>query len=383
MEQAVRGSERVGFESLITPYGAVWLATVALMAIGAIWVLSASFPQASQPDKIAKASPYQYLAMHLASIAVALAIMAIVPRLSERAFKALAHVILATMVAGMVWAALWGQEINGARAWLFNGRLQPSELAKVSFAICAGYWLGRRRSEVLLRGDVIVFMLAGGTLIALLFLQSDLGMAAVVLVLMLGMLYLNGLERWRFVGLLATVLAVGAGGVLSAGYRIQRIIVWRDPYDHLDQGGRHLLSCKLSIARGALFGQGLGESTEKWIGLSYPHTDSIFAVIVGEGGLVMALLLLAAYGWLLVWALQIGMGAAKRSHFLIASSCGLLIASQALINVAAVSGAVPFTGLTLPFVSYGGSSMVAMAYAAAAILWVARQNLMRPAREIV
>lgn len=273
------------------------------------------------------------------------------------------------MIAGMVLliAVLIpgiGREVNGASRWInlvfFN--LQVSELVKLGVVIYLAGYLVRRGEEV--RTSVIGFLkpMAILSVISILLLsEPDFGATTVMMATALGLMFLAGVRLWQF-GVLVTIVAAGLAALaVTSPYRMQRLTSFVDPWPVVNEGGYQLAQSLIAIGRGEFWGVGLGNSIQKMFYLPEGHTDFIFAVMVEETGMLGAFVVIALFAVIVFRAFKIGMRAEKRgaqfSAYLI-YGFGLWIGLQAFIHIGVNLGALPTKGLTLPLVSYGGSSMV-------------------------
>lgn len=275
-----------------------------------------------------------------------------------------------------------GKSINGARRWLQIGplSLQVSELVKVGVLIYAASFTVKRRDFMhsLTKGFIPIAI----PLVAvawLLMIQPDLGATAVITVEVLGILFLGGLSLHILgaVGVLVILAVVAA--IVWTPWRLLRFFAYLDPWseDYVLGQSYQLSHSLIAFGRGELFGVGLGGSVEKLNYLPEAHTDFIMAVIAEETGLVGVILVLFVFYWLIRRAFEIGRQAIKLERFfggLLAQGIGIWFAAQVVVNVGVASGALPTKGLTLPFVSFGGSAMLSSMIAIGLLLRVDREN---------
>jgi cell division protein FtsW len=256
------------------------------------------------------------------------------------------------------------REVNGSVRWLFLGpiSIQVSELAKLSIIIYMADYLVRKEKEI--RTEIGGFLkpLSVVALISLLLLlEPDFGATVVIVSTVMGMLFLGGVPFRNFMALL--LLAVVALGALSVAspYRMQRLTSFLDPWSDQFNSGYQLTQSLIAFGRGGWLGSGLGSSVQKLLYLPEPHTDFIYAVLAEELGLVGALLVLLLFV-LLVWRiLEVGrraITANNRFAGFMAYGIGLWFGLQCIINIGVNTGVLPTKGLTLPFMSYGGSSLM-------------------------
>lgn len=353
----------------------IWL----LMVMGVVFVYSASFPTAGMPDAAGNpGNPNAVLYERLKHLLLALAAMIFtaytapqtIQRLSRSLFLLTVFLVALTFVPGLSGAR------NGATCWLAIPHLptfQPSEFAKVAFIAFLALALTRKDQELDSPGRCYA-TIAGATavMVVLLMLQSDQGMATVFVMIALSMAWFGGAD-WRWLA----VITVGlAGGWLYFAwlepYRWARITAMINPEGDVWGTSYHNIRMLIALARGGIAGLFLGLSPDKWGMLPEADTDSIFAVIGGEVGLVGCLGLMAGLGWL-TWR---GVEIARRSQSLygsyLAAGCAVALGLQSLLHIMVNTSTAPCTGLTLPFISRGGTSLIASAIMAGMVLSVSR-----------
>lgn len=267
-----------------------------------------------------------------------------------------------------------GREVNGARRWfsLPGFRLQPAEPARLFLLLYLCGYIVRRRDEINAgwRG-LVKPLLPLGWCCLLLLMQPDLGSAAVLLAVSFGLLFLAG-ARLRYL-----LIAFASGGALltvlivTSPYRLRRLLSFSDPFADPYDSGFQLSQSLIAIGQGELTGVGLGGSVQKLLYLPEMHTDFIFAIIAEELGLFGAVLLVAAFLFLCLKGMDIGRRCiALNNPFAgyVAMMVSLWIGTQAFFNIAVNAGLLPTKGLTLPFISYGGSSLVTFCIAMGLLL---------------
>lgn len=279
--------------------------------------------------------------------------------------------LVAVMVPGL------GVEVNGSSRWLGYGavRIQPSEFAKLAVLVFVADLLARRfhrldESRMGLRPVLAVF----GAVATLLMLQPNLGTTIILGAIVFTLLFISG------VPLKPLAAVVAGGGVLALlaavfePYRMRRIMAFRDPWADPLNTGYQTIQSQVGIANGGLLGVGLGEGRAKWGFLPYAHTDFIYAIIGEEFGLFGSVLIIALFCMLGLLGVRTAMRAPDRFGMLLAAGVTAWILVQAFVNIGAVVGALPITGVPLPFVSFGGSSLLVTMAAAGLLLNVARQS---------
>jgi cell division protein FtsW len=276
-----------------------------------------------------------------------------------------------------------GMNVNGASRWLGYGpfSLQPSELAKLTVLLFLADLLARRAAwmhdlQLTLVPVTVVF----GGIAVLLMLQPNLGTTLVLGAIVLAVLYVAGTPILPLGVLGAAGGLVATGLALAAPYRRERVLAFLDPWkDYQDTGYQNIQSL-VGIASGGITGTGLGQSRAKWGFLPYAHTDFIFAIIGEELGLIGALIVVALFVALCILGARAAVLAPDRFGMLVAAGVTVWFGVQAFVNIGAVIGILPITGVPLPFVSYGGSSLVFSMVAAGLLLNVARQAQLPDAR---
>ncbi|PIR59114.1 MAG: stage V sporulation protein E [Candidatus Pacebacteria bacterium CG10_big_fil_rev_8_21_14_0_10_56_10] len=272
------------------------------------------------------------------------------------------------VVMGLVFVPGLGVELNGARRWLSIGGLavlQPVELLKLTMILFFGRWMAEHQ-----RLAPLVFLT--GMPVLLLLLQPDLGSALVVLVISAGMYFSAGGNTRA----LATLAVIGAvlvsGAVLSSSYRLERVMTFLNPSRDPQGASFHIRQITIALGRGGLFGQGIGNSQQRFAYIPETSTDSIFAITAEEIGFAGSVVIISLYSAYL-WA---GYALVNKvsDHFARLVSIGVLIwiGSQTWLNLAAVVALVPLTGIPLPFFSYGGSSLVMVLLATGILLNMTR-----------
>lgn len=381
-----RGGGRWGATAPLEAPGINWeviICVMSLLAIGCVMVFSATSAFAQSPKF--NVTETTFLVRHLASIGVALAAAAVAYRVpmsfwfrwSVPIGVCVIFLLLLVFLPGV------GRTVNGARRWIsFFGimNLQVSEIVKVAALIFTAAFAVKKQDYMhsFLSG---FFPMAGVMVfIALLLMrQPDLGATVVIAVEIMGILFLGGLSINIFVSVAAILIAFVCWMIYDTPWRIGRVLAYLDPWaDEYVLGQAYQLSHSLiAFGRGELFGVGLGGSVEKLNYLPEAHTDFIMAVLAEETGFVGVILTLFIFYWLIRRAFEIGRQAVKLERpfqGLLAQGVGLWFGVQVFINVGVAAGALPTKGLTLPFVSFGGSALLSSMIAVGLLLRVDREN---------
>lgn len=348
------------------------LTVLALMLVGFVMISSASMDVAARDF----GSPYHFIlrqALFIVMALMALAIVSLVPiRLWEKFSVQL--LVLGGVALLLVLIPGIGREVNGARRWISMGffNLQVSEMAKIFMVIYISGYLVRRLSEVRTTwSGVIKPVLPMAIYIGLLISQPDFGVTVVLMCTVMGMVFLSGMRFFQFITVLLTGVGLAVFLALTQPYRVQRLKTFMDPWADPFGAGYQLSQAQIAFGRGEWFGTGLGNSIQKLFYLPEAHTDFIYSIVAEELGLVGALLVVLLYSLLVFRIFMTGRQAEKKHRFFMSYVCygfAFLFAGQALINIGVNVGALPTKGLTLPLLSYGGSSLLASAVMVAIIM---------------
>ncbi len=336
---------------------ALLVVVIALTLLGIAMVFSASGIRAlDQVD-----DPRYYVGWQSLWALLGLAGMLVTMRVDYHRYRVLAVplVVVALALLAAVLVPGIGTNVNGAARWLRFGPvgLQPGELAKLALIVYLAAWLGSRRDRVASLAVFGPFALVTVTMTALLVAEPDFGTAIVILAIAMAMYFAAG-ARLRVFGALALLAATGALAVaVAAPYRVQRLVTFLDPWADPGHTGYQAIQSLYGLARGGLFGEGLGAGREKFGYLPYPYTDSIFAILGDELGLAGTLAVIALFLVLAYRGVSIALRARDATGSLLAAGITTWLVLQAWINMAVVSSLLPMTGITLPFISYGGSSL--------------------------
>lgn len=364
----------------------IWL-VAALLAIGCINVFSASFVEAADMF----GDGYFYLKRYIAFAVCGFAIMLYLAFkgpdyhlwLSKHWLNIIYFVVLALLVA----VEAVGVTTKGAQRWLYIGgfSLQPSELAKLAvIMVCAGE-LGRRLKKHLRTGlfdypDCKALVMSGvyGLLVLV---QPDMGTAAIVVALCVGMYILAGLQLRWLLFLMAAGLVVVAGLIAIAPYRLQRVLVWFDPWSDPSNAGYQMVQSLISIGSGGVLGAPWGQGSGKFFYLPEAHTDFAFAIYCQEWGFVGAAFLIFLFVLLGMALFRMAASCHDEEGFMLVSGVTLLVVGQAAANMLMVCGCLPVIGVPLSFISYGGTSMVVSLTALGLALSVYKAEARREKRE--
>jgi len=350
--------------------GLLLAAVLGLTAIGAVMVYSASAvtAQARNHDQ------FYFLARQLVAGGGGLAVMLVVLRLGKERMERLSYPLLGLTFLSLLLVLVpgIGHTAGGARRWIDLGvfYFQPSEAAKVALVLYLAHSLAKKRDKVRLFSiGFLPHLLVTLALAGLCLAERDLGSAVVLVLVLFTLLFAAGARVSTLIA--AALCAIPIGWKLLSGtpYRARRWEAFLDPFGHRQGAGFQMVESLLGIGNGGWLGQGLGEGKGKLFYLPAAHNDFIAAVIAEEAGLlgIMVLLLLYAVVWR---GLRAAFNASDAFGCYAALGVTALIGGQALLNLSVAFGLVPTKGLTLPFVSYGGSSLITLLAAAGLLLLV-------------
>jgi cell division protein FtsW len=368
----------------------LWVA-VALLAWGLVMVYSASIALPDNP-RFANYAHTHFVLRHGLSMAIgvvaALLAFQVPLRTWERAAPWLFALALLLMV--LVLIPFIGKGVNGARRWISLGvmNFQPSELGKLAVLLYAcSYMVRKMEIKQNFWQAVWPMAVALGVVGMLLLAQPDMGAFMVIVVIAMGILFLGGVNARMFFLIAAVVVAAFALMIMASDWRRERIFAYLDPWsaEHALGKGYQLSHALIAFGRGEVFGVGLGGSVEKLNWLPEAHTDFLLAVIGEEFGLVGVVTLIGLFLWMTRRIMHIGRQAIALDQVfsgLVAQGVGLWFGFQAFINIGVNLGALPTKGLTLPFMSYGGSAILLNLIALAIVMRVDFENrqMMRGAR---
>ncbi len=350
--------------------GGIVLVAFALMAIGLIIVCSASMPIADRLHD----NPFYFAIRHGIYLIGAVIAAMVVVQLPMQFWRVANPYMLLLAIGLLVAVLLIGRNVNGSTRWLALGpiTIQAAEPAKLFFFCYLAGYLVRRYDEVtenlkgFIKPLVVFFILA-----LLLLAQPDLGTVVVMLATTIGLLFLAGARLWQFFALMFVGILAVVALIVFEEYRLRRVTSFLDPWADPFGSGYQLTQSLMAYGRGNWFGQGLGNSLQKLEFLPEAHTDFVMAILAEELGFVGVMMVLLLMLWLVLRALQIGNRALANDRpfdGFMAYSIGIWFSFQTAVNIGASAGILPTKGLTLPLVSYGGSSLIVMAVAVSLLL---------------
>lgn len=323
-----------------------------------------------------------------AIISVACIIMALI--ISRLNYRILNRFSTALYVAALVLMALvktpLGQSSHGAQRWLNLGpvKFQPAELAKIAVIVCLPYMIVHMGKKVrTLKGCMVLAVVGGGLALAAYVFTDNLSTAIIIFCITAGLIFVAHPDIKIFIIIAGVVIALAVFGVIflnatvsvdgSGSFRLRRIMVWLHPEEYADSWGYQTIQALYAIGSGGFFGRGLGNSIQKLGSVPEAQNDMIFSIICEELGIFGGLIVLMLYAYLLYRLFVIAQNAPDVFGSLMVSGIFIHIALQVILNIAVVVNLMPNTGVTLPFISYGGTSIVFLMAEMGLALSVARQ----------
>jgi cell division protein FtsW len=335
------------------------LMTVILIVFGIMMVTSSSYYSSINED----GTPYRYLIRELIWVGSGSVLMWLGATIDYHVYQKFGWALLAVSVILLVLVLTpLGIERNNAQRWIGVGdmTIMPGEVAKICAILFVAWFLSKKEDAILsFTGGILPLLAVMGVFAGLIMKQPNMSTAIIVCLIILGMMFVAGL-KWRYlISLGALGIAGGAFMILTdeTGYRMKRVLSFMDPFaDPLDTGYQVVQSL-MALGSGGLFGLGLGQSIQKNLYLPEPQNDFILAIIGEELGFVGILVLMICFLILIYRGIMTAVNAPDRFGMLVASGITIMLGVQVLLNVAVVSSSMPPTGVTLPFISYGGNAM--------------------------
>ena len=362
--------------------------TAFLLCLGVLMGYSATISFSDSPKY--HTAPYHFLIRQIINVVIGLIAGFAVYRTPMRVWMRIAPYLAGVAIFLLIIVLIpgIGRSVNGARRWIALGPMnfQVTEFVKFAVLIGAAAFTVKRQEYMhsVTKGLAPMFIIIA-VISGLIGVQPDLGATAVIIAIAMGVLFLGGLDGKIFTAVLILAIAIGFSMIYLSPWRLERMISYWDVWGNAYGKGYQLSHSLIAFGRGEWFGVGLGASIEKLHYLPESHTDFIMAVIGEELGFVGVVVVVVAFYFFVRRAVAIGRQSIKLDRVfpgLVAEGVGIWIGFQAIINLGVATGMFPTKGLTLPFVSYGGSSLIATIAAVALLLRVDRENriLMRGGR---
>ncbi|MEA1936244.1 MAG: putative lipid II flippase FtsW [Thermodesulfobacteriota bacterium] len=335
------------------------LVTLLLVTAGTVMIYSSSSVIAVERF----GDGYYFLKKQMLFVVLGLGVMIILSRIPYYYLRKVAYfsILFSVVLLSLLLIRGFGTRVGGATRWLDLGvfSFQVTELVKVSLVLFLAHFLTRKEKHIreFSRGFLppltITFIIIG-----LILLQPDFGTAAIMAMILISMLYLAGSRILHLTGFAALLIPAGFVLVVQKGYRVERLISFLDPWKDPTNSGFQIIQSFLSFGSGGMLGVGLGNSMQKLFYLPEPHTDFILSVIAEESGFIGVTIIILLFVIFVLRGFMISYKAPDLFGTLLASGLTIIIALEAFVNMAAVMGLIPTKGLVLPFLSYGGTSLI-------------------------
>ncbi|CAH5061689.1 cell division protein FtsW [Serratia marcescens] len=362
----------------------LWL-TFGLAIIGFVMVTSASMPIG---QRLAD-DPFLFAKRDALYLGLAFGLSLVTLRIPMEVWQRYSNVMLLMSIVMLLIVLVVGSSVNGASRWIALGplRIQPAELSKLSLFCYLASYLVRKVEEV--RSNFWGFCKPMGVMVVLavlLLAQPDLGTVVVLFITTLAMLFLAGAKMWQFLAIIGSGVFAVVLLIIAEPYRMRRVTTFWNPWADPFGSGYQLTQSLMAFGRGEFWGQGLGNSVQKLEYLPEAHTDFIFSILGEELGYIGVVLALLMVFFVAFRAMSIGRRALEidqRFSGFLACAIGVWFSFQALVNVGAAAGMLPTKGLTLPLISYGGSSLLIMSTAIVLLLRIDYETRLTKAQAFV
>ena len=353
-----------------------------LVGFGILMVYSASFYQA----ELTYSNKFFFMKKQIIGAFIGLAGMIAMYFVDYEKLKKLkwVSIVLSAVLLVLVFIPHIGVRVYGAKRWINLGffTLQPSEIAKFGFVLFAASSLAKANREVKSFKGILPTILAGCLMCLLIIMEPNMSITICVGVTMISMLFVGGASLKHFLLMLIPIVLLVPVLIIIEPYRLRRLIAFLDPFASAGSEGFQLVQSLYGISSGGLFGVGLFNSRQKYLFLPFSESDFIFSIIAEEFGLVGCFVIMAIFLVIVIRGMKISLNAPTRFGTYLASGIVSVIAVQMLVNIAVVSGSIPPTGVPLPFISAGSTSLVVFMSAIGILLNIDKQthtsNLLKP-----
>ncbi len=358
------------------PFYLILWSTVFLAALGLTMVLSASTVTSLQEN----GNSYSIFIRQFFFLIIGTAAAYWAYKVRGTVWLRIARVSLTVSILTLLlpFVSFLGKDVKGNRNWIefWGFTLQPSEFAKLGLILWCAYQL--KNIDLNLDGNksLLVLLPAIAVISSIILLQKDLGTALLILLIFIGILFIAGAPLKLFLSVFVIGIVIGSAFVFSSAYRVDRFAALFDPFDerYYKFSGWQPAHSIMGLASGGLWGSGLGASKQKWANLAEAHTDFIFSVIGEELGLLGSLLVLGLYSALIFAIVRVALKTKDNFSRYATAAIACWFIAQVAINIGSATSLIPVIGVTLPFISYGGSSLLANLLAVGFVLGVARRT---------
>ncbi len=353
----------------------IFAAVILLLSLGTIMVFSSSYYFSVKTV----GNSFHLLIPQLEYMALSIVVLIVAMNFDYKRWGKLSPLILMVSIGLLILVLIpgVGTDLNGAQRWIFIGgqSLQPSEMAKIGLIMFLSFSLSKRK-EVLqsFTKGLLPYLLLIGFIAGLVVIEPHLSGTLIIVITSCVILFCAGAKISHFVAMALPGVAAVVVAILAAPYRFDRVKAWLNPFDYAMDEGWQTVQSLLAIGSGGLFGRGLGQSMQKYLYIPEPYNDYIFAVLAEELGFVgsaFVMLLFLVFIWR---GIKVAMNAPDTFGSLMAIGITSLIGIQFLFNVAVVTNSIPSTGISLPFFSYGGTSLMFLMFGVGILLNISRYS---------
>ena len=333
--------------------------TLVLVSLGTVMVYSSS----SIVSLERFGDEYFFLKKQILFVIIGIITMIVMTKIPYLLWRKTAYVgmLISIVLLSLLLIPGFGVKVGGATRWLRVGgfSFQVTELVKVALVVFLAHYLAKKKEHI--REFLRIFpvpLFLTFAIVSLIMIQPDFGTAVIMVILLMFMFYLAGSRIFHLAGLVAACIPVAVTLVIFESYRIQRLLSFRNPWEDPTRSGFQIIQSFISFGSGGAFGVGLGDSMQKLFYLPEPHTDFILSVIAEEVGFIGVAVVILLFSLLIIRGFVISFNASELFGTLLSAGLTIIIALEAFINMAAVMGLTPTKGLALPFLSYGGTSLI-------------------------
>ncbi len=349
--------------------------TLALVIFGIIMVYSASYYTA----EIYYNNKFYFFTKQIIGAVLGVCAMVVFSKIDYHLYQKYKNIImiLCLVLLALVFVPYIGVSNNGSSRWinLFFFTIQPSELAKFGFVVFVAAYLSKNFDIVKTFKGILPVLCFGGLICLLIILEPNMSITMCVGFTMLIMLFVGGARAKHFALLAVPIILLVAVLILIEPYRLNRLVAFINPWANPQNEGYQLIQSLYSLGAGGWFGVGLFNSRQKFLFLPFSESDFIFSIVGEELGFLGCLALMICFGIIIYRGIKIAIHSVDRFGCYLASGIIAIIGTQVLINIAAVTGSIPPTGVPLPFISAGGTSLVAFMSALGVLLNIRKQTL--------
>ncbi|NLL30149.1 MAG: stage V sporulation protein E [Clostridiales bacterium] len=344
-----------------------------LLFVGIIMVYSSS----SYYALYEKNSPEYFFIKEIIWTVVGIGAMLFTMSIDYHYYKKITGQLFIITLIFLIFVLFFGVEVNGAKRWIRFGPLsfQPSELAKYVLVIYLAKQLDRRNSNInkFFKG-VVLYLGISAVFAVLVLLEKNLSITAIIMIVAVIMIFVGGAKISHLIPIFPAGLLVGVALILAEPYRLDRLTTFMNPWGDPSGNSYQLIQSIYALGSGGLLGVGLGNSKQKALFMPEPHNDFIFAIIGEEFGFIGCAFVILLFMYIIYKGAYVAIKAKDNYGYLLAVGIVSIISIQAVINIAVVSGSMPVTGVPLPLISYGGTSLVINMLALGILLNISRQS---------